>query len=240
MNAMGIVASARAIAPTGGGGGDYAAEVLADSPVLYWPFGEASGTTAADASGNGQDGTIAGGALGATGIPDGGTAIQFNGTSGQRVIRESASGLPTSGPFTIEFWHKTSVYVNLSQVFGFGPTLPTEIQTYGRYTLQFNNHYYFWGMGEASDWDSGVTWDADSQWHHIAWVNTGSTLMLYRDGVLAANRGSVPSLSIGPTTAIAGGQHSAGSTPQMSLAHCAIFASALGADRIAAHYAAGI
>ena len=40
-----------------GGGIGYAAEVLADGPSMYWRMGETSGTSAADASGNGKVGT---------------------------------------------------------------------------------------------------------------------------------------------------------------------------------------
>ena len=40
------------ITAQGAGGTSYSQEVLADSPLAYWRLGEASGTTAADASGN--------------------------------------------------------------------------------------------------------------------------------------------------------------------------------------------
>ena len=38
----------------------YAAEVLADSPVAYWRLSETSGSTVADETGNGHDGTVYG------------------------------------------------------------------------------------------------------------------------------------------------------------------------------------
>ena len=40
-----------------GGGTGYSASVLADAPAAYWRLGEASGTSAADASGNGRAGS---------------------------------------------------------------------------------------------------------------------------------------------------------------------------------------
>ena len=56
--------------PQGGGGPSYSSSVLADSPLAYWRLGESSGSTAADASGNGRTGSYlntptlgAGGAL---------------------------------------------------------------------------------------------------------------------------------------------------------------------------------
>ncbi|HXF56088.1 MAG TPA: PQQ-dependent sugar dehydrogenase, partial [Actinomycetota bacterium] len=49
--------------------GPYRDEVLSDAPLGYWRLGEASGTTASDASGGGHDGTYLGGAtLGAPGL----------------------------------------------------------------------------------------------------------------------------------------------------------------------------
>ena len=36
---------------------NYASTVLADGPVAYWRFGDTSGTTATDASGNGHSAT---------------------------------------------------------------------------------------------------------------------------------------------------------------------------------------
>lgn len=44
----------------GGGGSDYETEVLADSPLAFYLLDEASGSTAADSSGNSRDATIAG------------------------------------------------------------------------------------------------------------------------------------------------------------------------------------
>jgi concanavalin A-like lectin/glucanase superfamily protein len=44
----------------GGGGSGYSAAVLADTPLVYWRLGEASGTTMNDASGNSRHGTYQG------------------------------------------------------------------------------------------------------------------------------------------------------------------------------------
>ena len=46
---------------TPGAPATYASTVLADSPVAYWRLGEASGSSAADSSGNGNGGSYAGG-----------------------------------------------------------------------------------------------------------------------------------------------------------------------------------
>lgn len=59
-------------------------KVLGTSPIRYWPILESTGTTIADYSTNGDDGTAAGGlTLGASGIGDGHTAATLDGTDGQ-------------------------------------------------------------------------------------------------------------------------------------------------------------
>jgi hypothetical protein len=85
----GAAASSGAAGASGGGAGgavssEYAAAVLADGPVAYWRMGEASGTTAVDATGNGHDGLLKGGVkLGEPGALNGDsdTAMYFDGTS---------------------------------------------------------------------------------------------------------------------------------------------------------------
>ena len=61
----------------------YSGEVLADSPRAYWRLGEASGTSAADSSGNNRTGTYLNTpTLSQTGAltADTNTAVAFNGT----------------------------------------------------------------------------------------------------------------------------------------------------------------
>lgn len=61
--------------------GTFATAVTADSPLRWWRFGEASGTTAVDSSGNGGDGTyVSGPTLGVTGLiaGDSDTAMQIS------------------------------------------------------------------------------------------------------------------------------------------------------------------
>lgn len=75
-------------------GGSYATEVLDDGPIGYWRLGESGGTSAADSSGNGRDGTYVNGpTLGApsllTGDP-GNSSVSFDGTNDQVSIPHAA------------------------------------------------------------------------------------------------------------------------------------------------------
>ena len=80
-------------------GSAYSAAVLADTPAGYWRLGEASGTTAADSSGNSNTGTYNGGVTygAASGVPvDTDTSISLDGSSGYVQAPDSASLNPTS------------------------------------------------------------------------------------------------------------------------------------------------
>lgn len=91
----------------------YSGVVLAKGPVGYWRLGEAAGPTAADASGNGYDGTYNGnptfGQPGAiVGDPD--TAVGFNGPDSRDYVEipdpvGQEFSQPTSGlGLTVEVW----------------------------------------------------------------------------------------------------------------------------------------
>src|SRR5262249_30321060 len=81
---------------------NFAAEVLADGPIGYWRLGEALGSvTAADASGNLNNGTASGGiTFGQPGFHGGGTAALVGGAAGKNIVFHS--NLLNPPPITIE------------------------------------------------------------------------------------------------------------------------------------------
>ncbi len=96
----------------------YSSVVLAKGPVGYWRLGEASGPTAADAAGNGYDGTYLGnptfGQSGAI-VNDPDTAIGLNGPDSRDYVEipdpdSQAFSQPTSGVgLTVEVWMRPDV-----------------------------------------------------------------------------------------------------------------------------------
>ena len=72
---------------------NFATEVLADGPIGYWRLGEALGSvTAADASGNLNNGTCSGGiTFGQPGFHGGDTAALFDGKTGRTIVLNSNS-----------------------------------------------------------------------------------------------------------------------------------------------------
>lgn len=95
-------------------GASYREEVLVDGrPAGYWRLGETSGTTAADATANANNGSyLQAVTLGVTGAlaSDGNTAARLDGGSGRISMGDPASGVFDFGTddFTVEAWVKTS------------------------------------------------------------------------------------------------------------------------------------
>lgn len=150
----------------------------------WWKFDEGSGTVAADASGNGNDGTI----FGATWIssPDG-SALSFNG-AGQYVDCGYSEALRPINNLTIEMWIKP----------GDSQTQWTNIlgchQNWQGYVVEQDsnnlNSYYFAynGDGTESHWQ-GIDITTQLQagvWQHFVVQKEGNIIRHYLDGVLTA------------------------------------------------------
>jgi|GEM_PF-2026252 len=212
--------------------GEYITVVQVDLPLAYWRLGEASGSTAADASGNARPGTLAGGmTLSAAGAlqldPD--TAITFNGSSGWMDAGNAAAFQLSSG--TVECWFK-----------GAAPGAGT------RHAIGKANA---WALvikdGEAGAYDYGTAtfkgsgvYVNNGAWHHVALVfDSGVTngSKIYVDGALAWT-GTLTlvdqTLKLSACRSDGGSDYLAGSLDEV-----ACYASKLSAGRLAAHYSAG-
>ena len=91
----------------------YSTVVQGSGPAGYWRLGDTS-TTAADASGNGRNGTYSGqttvGAAGAV-TGDTNTAVVFGTSSGVATVADAAA-LRLNGSFSIELWAKMGAFAN--------------------------------------------------------------------------------------------------------------------------------
>lgn len=170
----------------------YRAVVLQDSPKLYLPLSEGSGTSAADASGNGRTGTYTGITLGAAGpIFRGPTAPTFDGSGGYVTVAHHAS-LSPSGAFTVAAW----VYRSAGVAFG---------------RVVFKGGFTSWQMrlgGDGTTLEGGFvdTANADalatigtapaSAWCFAAFTYDGSTITPVLNGVA----GTTVSNTNGPRT----------------------------------------
>jgi len=167
----------------------YRGVVLANAPAGYWRLDEASGTTAADSSGQGHAGTYQNAVAlgrpgGIQGDPD--TAVGLDGVSAAVSI-PNATGLSPTAAVSVETWVKLDSYSG---------NYPRIVSKIGQYELIL--YTYAGGEGRL-EWDvytptqvSVTTSYADrlqlGVWYHVAATYDGSAAHIYVNGVEKANR----------------------------------------------------
>lgn len=234
----------------------YDSEVAADTPLVYLELNDTSGTTATDTSGNARHGTYAtssgtGYVLNQTGIvstrADGN--VKFVNAAGAET--SPSTGYVTipygawtnlTGDFTVECWYQPPASGNTGGVLcgHRNSVVQWDLNLFTSGELQFR----IWGDGFATPF--GVTAEDalifdNRKAYHIVGVHSGTSMLLYVDGVLQGT-------ATGPTAVIANtvdavGINSTGSAASQTIvgrmACFALYGTALSAARIAAHYTAG-
>jgi len=170
--------------------------------VGWWRFDEGSGTTAMDASGNGNDGTLNGDAQWVAGQLGG--AIQFNG-SNARVV---ASNIPFDNrSFTIMMWVNAVLYTGEQVVFSTGLTGSTNTDMHLRIGGPGSGNVPPGGvrMGfYSNDLDTPGGLIEENTWYHITfWYDfENQNRRIYIDGVQEAEGGATPYLGTSGDTVI--------------------------------------
>mgnify|MGYP000932915737 CR=1 FL=1 len=157
----------------------------APGPVGYWNLDDATGTTAKDLSGNGNNGTLTNGPTWTTAGKYGG-AVSFDGTDDYIIISDSDS-ISLKNNFTFNAWIKP------------GSSCPSS------YCMIFNKeHEYEWAISAGKiyyavqitspTWawqDTGVTVNLD-EWAFVNLVydTSSQTIKLYKNGILVYTRSS--------------------------------------------------
>ncbi len=177
----------------GGDGVDYTTAVEAHTPVGYWRFEETTGTTAADSTAGGNDGTYYNGVtLGTTGVNGTDTAATFDGSNDYILVSNDSSLQPSNG--TIQLWFNTNdasdrqglLEKNENQEEGDG--IRIRINN-GRIEARLQT-----GEGSYRTITSSMTVDT-STWHHVAVTFGSGGFKLYVDGQLAGTNSTTESLS---------------------------------------------
>ncbi|HZP93335.1 MAG TPA: LamG domain-containing protein [Burkholderiales bacterium] len=211
----------------------YVDEVQADAPVAYWRFGEASGTTAADSSGNGNTGTYQGSpTLGTRGgiAADQNGCILLNGSS-QYVTANDAASLDVGDTVTVEALIKLAATGSRYEIVNKGTNAyQLRLNTDG--TLDFAK------AGVAIIVSGTVKITDTSKWHHVVATKSGATSKLYLDG--ADVTGTVTNQTLIDTNDPVTVGRAVGAVDYFNGAidEVAIYNKALPAYRVAAHYQA--
>lgn len=165
-----------------------AAAQSASIPVAAWGFNEGSGGTTNDASGNGNTGTLLGGASWL--IPGRfGNAITFNGTNSAVKIPDNASWRVSGlSGYTVSLWIRINNPAdNYKAAIGTGSWPANDLYIYK------NGGIWEFGIKTSGTWSCGGTTStlgyltsADGNYHHIALVLNSSAgrCEFYSDGNL--------------------------------------------------------
>jgi hypothetical protein len=156
----------------------YANDVLATPGLLaYWRMGEASGSTAGDATGR-YPGTYAGAvSLGQPGalVADANTSAAFDGTTGEMT----APGPVLGSTATLEGWFDWRA----------GVALMRDHTSSGGWILAYASGGTLWYRVGGVSFNTGQPAAlAQGGWHHVALTTANDTATLYLDGRAIATR----------------------------------------------------
>ncbi len=158
--------------------------------VGWWKLDEGSGTTAADSSGNGNDGTLNGDPQWVAGFLDG--ALQFDGTGDEVSVPYSAA-LNPSDSFTVSAWANVATGgTGHRAVVSCRDDYPQ--RGYIIYA-EPGNTWQFW-IGIGTGWNSvqGPSVQLD-EWDHVAAVYSAGTQKFYINGVFAGQASATLSVN---------------------------------------------
>lgn len=220
----------------------YLSEVLADSPLGVWLLDEASGTTAADSSGNGRHMSINGSVtLGAaTVMPTGTSSFDFAGT-GTTYLQAAAAAWMAVSSFTVTAWVRLDSTSSYRAIMSRENTSGTNRQwsfysTSGKLNVFTSSDRLGTGtLSTSTVYFVAATYDSAT-----------STLKYYINGSLDATLTSITipnNQTATPYDLVVGASHAGGGGYSFlfdgRMGPVAYFGSVLSPTRLAAHYTAG-
>jgi hypothetical protein len=152
--------------------------------VAAYSFDEGGGSTASDASGNGNQGTVLGAAWTSSGKH--GSALVFNGFQTNWVTVDDSPSLDFTNAMTLEAWVYTEAFTS-----DWGTILMKEGLSDFAYMLQLDPEHQLNTYILDPSGLSGVAAPAEipiNSWHHVAGTFDGTVLCLYVDGNLVASQ----------------------------------------------------
>jgi prepilin-type N-terminal cleavage/methylation domain-containing protein len=182
---------------------------VSSSLVGYWKFDETSGTTAADSSGAGNNGTQSTGPTPSTDVPTtrftNARSLSFDGVSNHVSLADDPLDFGTSN-YSVSVWIKTSVLTDMAVV----SKDPGGGGGYGIWLSSAGKAYFVSRASVSKYKDTGVstTVVADGNWHHIVGARNGGTLTLWIDGVQENSNTGVSGSTSNAQTATIGTWHS--------------------------------
>ena len=168
-----------------------ASSSLSSGLVGYWKFDEGSGTTAADSSGNGNNGLLVNSPTWQTSVDCqvGNSCLTFNGSSNYVTSTDSAS-LDIAGNLTVSAWVKWNSFKNSELLVEKGPANGSVVTSnYSIWSYASNSIKGFIGNGTTNnevDYSNASVLTTGT-WHLINLVADGSSFSIYIDGMFRAS-----------------------------------------------------
>ena len=151
-----------------------------DQPVAYYPMDEGSGTSVADASGNGNDGTIVGALDWVEGAPDYGTGLDFPATAGNYVNCGTFNPSGTDDIMTVSAWFKVETIGGYQCIVG--KAVETSTGTvHWQLTLNATGQVG-WKLSGSAGYAAISTAVTAGEWYHVAMVKNGTDGELFLNG----------------------------------------------------------
>jgi hypothetical protein len=241
------IATPDAAPPDGARG--YAAAVLADQPVAYWPLDEIGGVIAHDRAG-GHDGQYKGPGITFGAAPpfaSAGTAVSFDGTNAAVDLGDQF-GFAGTAPYTIEVWFSPEVMATREYYEIIckwrepgGTTDPSGWNVFYSNSATSELQYTREALGHVTPEDRTAA-PYTKGWHYVAATHDDAahTMTLYYDGVEADSTAVTFGLDEIPEHLVIGATAVSPQDVTMygSIGQVAIYDHALSATQISAHYAA--
>lgn len=150
-----------------------------DDLVCYLPLEKGEGTIAFDESGNDNYGIIGGATTWVNG-PIGGNALNFTGSTSDKITISSVTGLPNTA-ITVSCW----VYINSMENYHNFVNHEWAAQTPASWMLYGSSTSVIFGLWPLTgQLGTGVVQDISGAWHHLAGTYDGSNIKIYIDGDL--------------------------------------------------------
>ena len=167
-------------------------EAGATLPIVQLKFDETNGTTAADATGGGWNGTLVNGPLWAAGKS--GNAVDLDGTNDYVAL--PAGVVSSSDTATITAWVNLDAVSNWMRIFDFGSGTSTNMYITPKNGANGKIRFAIKNNGSSEQIIDGTSALATGGWHHVAVTLNGATGTLYVDGV---NVGSNSAMTLKPS-----------------------------------------
>jgi Concanavalin A-like lectin/glucanases superfamily len=229
---------------------NYTTTVRGDFPFLYWRLNEASGTTAADSSGNGRTGLYQGSVVfSQAGAIAGDTnkAVRLAGTSGTDgyVTPQSTTAVTNPVTFAVELWFKTASTTG-GKLIGFGRARTGTSTTYDRHVYMTNAGRLVFGVwtGQATAITTTASYN-NNVYHHVVGTMGPGGMALYVDGALVGTNPNTVAQSYNGYWRVGGDQLNGWPSRPTSLFfkgivdEAAVYPTALSASQVSAHFTRG-